>query len=47
VFVKRFIIKNSVEEKMLDIQRKKSKIAGALTDGDTGGVTLEDLMKLL
>jgi DNA repair protein RAD5 len=43
VHVKRFIIKDSVEEKMLDIQRRKSKLVSALTS-DNGGVTLEELM---
>jgi DNA repair protein RAD5 len=43
VHVKRFIIRNSVEEKMLEIQERKSKLVNALTN-DTGSVTLEELM---
>jgi DNA repair protein RAD5 len=46
VTVKRFIIKGSVEEKMLAIQKKKSALAGAITGHGEQTVTLEDLMGL-
>lgn len=44
VTVKRFIVKDSVEEKILGIQRKKSALAGAVTGNNK--VTLEDLVGL-
>jgi DNA repair protein RAD5 len=45
VFVTRYVIENSVEEKMLKIQEKKSRIVGALT-GNQGTANLEELLTL-
>jgi DNA repair protein RAD5 len=45
VHVYRFIIKDSVEQKMLAIQERKSRIAGALTEDQ--GTNLQELMSLL
>lgn len=46
VTVKRFIMKGSVEEKMLEIQKKKSALAGAITGHGEQTITLSDLMGL-
>ena len=44
VIVKRFIIKNSVEENILKIQKKKSALAGAVTSSHK--ITIDDLVGL-
>ncbi|KAI8906813.1 SNF2 family N-terminal domain-containing protein [Gorgonomyces haynaldii] len=45
VIVRRFIIKDSVEEKMLKIQERKERLVGALT-GDQDKVGMQDLLQL-
>ncbi len=44
VRIKRFIMQDSIEEKMLDIQRRKSALAGAISSDSK--VTLDDLVRL-
>lgn len=44
VHIKRFIMQGSIEENMLDIQRRKSALAGAISSDSK--VTLDDLVRL-
>lgn len=46
VKVTRFIMKDSVEERMLEIQSRKSKLIGALTGDQTRVAALDDLLHL-
>lgn len=47
VKVRRFIVKDTVEERLLEVQaRKQNMIAGALTDDDVRSARLEDLKML-
>ncbi|KAF9625827.1 hypothetical protein IFM89_027335 [Coptis chinensis] len=47
VHVRRFIVKDTVEERMQEVQaRKERMIAGALTDGEVRSVRIEELKML-
>ncbi|TPX34676.1 hypothetical protein SmJEL517_g02764 [Synchytrium microbalum] len=46
VEVRRFIVRGTLEEKILAIQERKSNIAGAVTAGEDTRMTLEDLKAL-
>ncbi|XJO72122.1 hypothetical protein BDV3_001515 [Batrachochytrium dendrobatidis] len=46
VTVTRYIMRNSVEEKMLEIQHRKAQLAGVITQPEMQKVQLDDLMSL-
>ncbi|KAL2916518.1 DNA helicase rad5 [Polyrhizophydium stewartii] len=46
VFVTRYIVRDSVEEKMLAIQYRKSQLVGAVTGSDAQKLQLDELMAL-
>ena len=45
MYITRYIIKDSIEENMLEIQNRKMLVAGAVTGASTAN--LEDLLSIL
>ncbi|HLE69469.1 MAG TPA: hypothetical protein VJH87_07285, partial [Vicinamibacteria bacterium] len=47
VFVYRLVAAETVEERILDLQREKRSLADLATGGGPAGLTREDLLRLL